>query len=50
MVPTQDVITLALQSATFMSMDLLPAGVVAVVILAFAIALVSVAVRRRETD
>lgn len=50
MVPTQDVITAALQSTGFMSMELLPAGVVAVVIVAFAIALITVSVRRRETD
>ena len=50
MVPTQDVVLLLMQSRTLLASDLLPAGVVAVVLIAFAIALVTVSVRRRDAD
>jgi hypothetical protein len=50
MVPTQDVVLLTAQSQTAIPFDLLPAGVVAVVLIAFAIALVTVSVRRRDAE
>jgi hypothetical protein len=50
MVPTQDVVLLFAQTRTLLSSDLVPAAVVAVVLVAFAIALVSVSVLRRDVD
>jgi hypothetical protein len=50
MVPTQDIVRLASQiSSPFPSIEYLPAGVVAVVLLAFAAALL-LSVRRRDAD
>ncbi len=50
MVPTQDVVLFATQiSAPFPSIDYLPAGVVGVVLMSFAAALV-LSVRRRDAD
>lgn len=50
MVPTQDIAQLVTSRVAGLPLDMLPAGVVAVVILAFAIALVTVSVRRRDAD
>lgn len=50
MVPTQDIALLATPLQPALPLDLLPAGVVAVVLVAFAIALIIVSVRRREAD
>ncbi|WP_375390004.1 hypothetical protein [uncultured Amnibacterium sp.] len=50
MVPTQDVLLLAIGSQPLLPFDLLPAGVVAVVLVAFAAALVIVSFRRRDAD
>jgi hypothetical protein len=50
MVPTQDVVLFILQSGMLRPFDLIPAAVVAVVFVAFAIALVSVSVRRRDFE
>ena len=49
MVLTQDFTTLFAQPSAH-AFDLLPAGVVAVVLVAFAVALVTVSVRRRDAD
>lgn len=50
MVRTQDVVLLVAQSRDLLPFDLLPAGVVAVVLVAFAVALIAVSVRRRDAD
>lgn len=50
MVLTQDFTTLFAQTQALRTADLLPAAVVAVVLVAFAVALVTVAVRRRDAD
>jgi hypothetical protein len=50
MVPTQDVVLLHAQVQTLLPFDLVPAGVVAVVLVSFAVALVTVSVRRRDAD
>jgi hypothetical protein len=50
MVPTQDIALLASPLQSALPFDLLPAGVVAVVLIAFAVALVVVSVRRRDAD
>lgn len=50
MVPTQDVALLAVQAPALHALDLVPGAVVAVVLVAFAIALVTVSVRRRDAD
>lgn len=50
MVPTQDVVRLVARSSTLLPFDLLPAAVVAVVLIAFAVALVTVSFRRRDAD
>jgi hypothetical protein len=50
MVRTQDVVLLLTQPSTLLSSDLVPGLVVAVVLVAFAIALVTVSVRRRDAD
>jgi hypothetical protein len=50
MVPTQDVVLLAAQTRTLLPFDLVPAAVVAVVLVAFAVALVTVSVLRRDID
>lgn len=49
MVPTQDVVLLhTVQS--LLSFDLVPAGVVGIVLVSFAVALVTVSVRRGDAD
>ena len=50
MLPTQDVVLLAAQNHTLLFSDLMPAAVVAVVYAAFAVALVTVSVRRRDVE
>ena len=50
MVPTQDIVLLATRAQLMLPLDLLPAGVVAVVLVAFAVALVTVSLRRRDAD
>jgi hypothetical protein len=50
MVRTQDIALLLAQPRAIQSLDLIPAAVVAVVLVAFAIALVTVSVRRRDAD
>jgi hypothetical protein len=50
MVPTQDVVLLHAQVQSLLSFDLVPAGVVGIVLLSFAVALVTVSVRRRDAD
>ena len=50
MVPTQDVVLLTAQTRTLLPYELVPAVVVAVVLVAFAVALVTVSVRRRDAD
>jgi hypothetical protein len=50
MSPTQDLVLLGAPLQSTLPFDLLPAGVVAVVLVAFAIALVTVSVRRRDAE
>lgn len=50
MVPTQDVAFLLAEPRALHALDLMPAGVVAVVLVAFATALVTISVRRRDAD
>jgi hypothetical protein len=50
MVRTQDVVLLITQTRTLLPTDFVPAAVVAVVLVAFAVALVAVSVRRRDAD
>jgi hypothetical protein len=50
MVRTQDVVLLLAQSRALLPIDLVPAGVVAVALVAFAIALVTVSLHRRDID
>ena len=50
MVPTQDVVLLHAQAQSLLAFDLVPAGVVGVVLVSFAVALVTVSVRRRDAD
>jgi hypothetical protein len=50
MVRTQDVVLLLAQPRTLLPIDLMPAAVVAVVLVAFAIALVTVSIRRRDVE
>jgi hypothetical protein len=50
MVPTQDVVLLLSQVQSLLPADLVPAGVVGIVLVAFAVALVTVSVRRRDAD
>ena len=50
MVPTQDIALLTASVHRALPLELMPAAVVAVVIVAFAIALVTVSVRRRDAD
>jgi hypothetical protein len=50
MVPTQDFTMPFTPLHSIQSFDLLPAGIVAVVLVAFAIALITVSVLRRDAD
>ena len=50
MVLTQDFTMLFTQPRALQALDLMPAAVVAVVLVAFAVALVAVSVRRRDTE
>ena len=50
MVRTQDVVLLLAQPSTLLPFDLVPAAVVAVVLVAFAVALVAVSFRRRDAE
>jgi hypothetical protein len=50
MVLTQDFPQLLTSPSTLRAFDLMPAGVVAVVLVAFAVALVTVSVRRRDAE
>ena len=50
MVRTQDIALLLAQPRSFPLSDVMPAAVVAVVLIAFAVALVTVSVRRRDAD
>ena len=50
MVPTQDVVLLHAQAQSLLPFDLVPAGVVGVVLVSFAVALMTVSVRRRDAD
>ena len=50
MVRTQDFTLLTLSVQHVLPLDLMPAAVVAVVLIAFAVALVTVSVRRRDAD
>lgn len=50
MVLTQDFTQLFAQPQTLHAFDLVPAAVVAIVLVAFAVALVTVSVRRRDAD
>lgn len=50
MVPTQDVVLLHAQAQSLLPPDLMPAGIVGVVLVSFAVALVTVSVRRRDAD
>jgi hypothetical protein len=50
MVLTQDSFSLRSIPDTLQAFDLMPAGVVAVVLIAFAVALITVSVRRRDAD
>jgi hypothetical protein len=50
MVPTQDVVLLHAQAQSLLSMDLVPAGVVGIVLASFAVALVTVSVHRRDAE
>jgi hypothetical protein len=50
MVRTQDIALLLAQPHSIHALDLVPAAVVAVVLVAFAIALVTVSVHRRDAD
>jgi hypothetical protein len=50
MVRTQDIVLLLAQSRTLLPTDLVPGAVVAVVLIAFAVALVTVSIRRRDAD
>jgi hypothetical protein len=50
MVLTQDVTTLLAPVRALQAFDLIPAAVVAVVLVSFAVALVTVSVRRRDAD
>ena len=50
MVLTQDFTHLLTRSGALSAFDLMPAAVVAVVLVAFAVALVAVSIRRRDAD
>jgi hypothetical protein len=50
MVRTQDIVLALAHPRALHAFDLMPAAVVAVVLVAFAVALVTVSVRRRDAD
>jgi hypothetical protein len=50
MVPTQDFLLLGTPVRALIPLDLVPALVVATVLVAFAVALVTVSLRRRDAD
>jgi hypothetical protein len=50
MVLTQDIPLLITRASSIQAFDVLPAAVVAIVLVAFAVALVTVSVRRRDAD
>jgi len=50
MLPAQDVVLAVARSRDLLPFDLLPAAVVAVVLVACAVALLTVSVRRRDAD